>query len=52
MNRQDLRNPYPFHDPRLATTLRSTGRGHGYNRHSFLHRLRASWARVRRLLRF
>lgn len=27
MNRQDLRNRHPFHNPRLATTMETTGRG-------------------------
>lgn len=26
MKRQDLRNRYPFHNPRLATMLETTGR--------------------------
>lgn len=26
MKRQDLRNRHPFHNPRLATTLETTGR--------------------------
>lgn len=47
MSRNDLRNRYPWHADAQQRYAAHQSPAKPYDRHSFRHRLRAFWARVR-----